>query len=88
MTGPSNAGMVSQDMAATRSALPTRRSSRSRPTGTIMAPPMPCTMRAATSVTRLWEMPQRIEAKVKTMMAARNTVLRAVTVGHPATGRE
>ena len=42
-TGPISAGMVSQDMALTRSRLLTVRSSTSRPTGVIMAPPMPCT---------------------------------------------
>ncbi len=46
--GPSRAGIVSQLSARTSSALATLRNRTSRPTGTIIAPPMPCTKRAAT----------------------------------------
>ena len=44
ITGPIRAGTVSQAMAVTISALATERSRTSRPTGTIMAPPRPCSM--------------------------------------------
>ena len=60
-------------MAATSSLLATLRNSTRRPTGTIMAPPMPWTTRAATSVSRLSDRPQRMEPTVNTPMAARNT---------------
>ncbi len=48
--GPISAGMTSQDSACTMSALATLRSRTSRPTGTIIAPPIPCRNRAATRV--------------------------------------
>ncbi len=44
-TGPSSAGMVSQASAEIISDLVTLRRITSRPTGTIIAPPRPCTMR-------------------------------------------
>jgi hypothetical protein len=47
--GATRAGIVSQLSACTSSLLGTVRSSTSRPTGTISAPPMPCRKRAATS---------------------------------------
>ena len=47
--GPSIAGTVSQLSARTSSDFSTLRSSTSRPTGTIIAPPTPCTKRPATS---------------------------------------
>ncbi len=49
------------------------RSSTRRPTGTIIAPPMPWTMRAAMSVGRLSAMPHPAEPKVKTAIAQQNT---------------
>ena len=49
MIGPTSAGMVSQAMASTSLCLSIERTSTSRPTGVIMAPPMPCTMRAITN---------------------------------------
>ena len=70
-TGPSRAGTVNQDMASTSSSAATLRSSTSRPTGTIMAPPRPWTNRAATSIGRLPLWPQRIEPMVNTAMASR-----------------
>ncbi len=69
------AGIVSQDMAATIWALETERSSTRRPTGTIMAPPRPCRMRAATRMGSEGARPQNTEAMVKMKMAARKTVL-------------
>ncbi len=50
------------------------RSSTSRPTGTIIAPPRPWKTRAAISVGRPVEAPQRIEPSVKTTIAEQNTV--------------
>ena len=62
-------------MALTRSDFATERSSTSRPTGTIIAPPMPWKMRASTSSGRDWLMPHSTEPRVKTTIAARNTRL-------------
>ncbi len=73
-TGPTSAGTVSQDIAATSSDFATERSSTSRPTGTIIAPPTPCRMRAATRKARSSARPHRIEPTVNTAIAARNTV--------------
>ncbi len=73
-TGPSSAGMVSQAIAATSSVFAAVRSSTSRPTGTIIAPPMPCRMRETTRNARLSDRPHRIEPMVNTTIAARNTV--------------
>ena len=49
------------------------RSTTSRPTGTIMAPPMPCRMRAAVKLHRLSLAAHRAEARVKTTIAAAKT---------------
>ena len=48
ITGPISAGMVSQASAEISSAFGTVRRMTSRPTGTIMAPPMPWMMRNRT----------------------------------------
>ncbi len=45
-----------------------------RPTGTIIAPPMPWKMRAATNSGSELDRPQQIEPPMNTKMAARNTV--------------
>ena len=74
MIGPKSAGTVSIDMARTSSDFGTARSRTSRPTGTIIAPPMPWTMRASTSSHRFMDAPQHTEPSVKTRIAARNTV--------------
>ncbi len=71
--GPTSAGMVTQDIAAIICDRETERSSTSLPTGSIMAPPSPCRMRASTKASRLGAMPHSTEAAVKTRMAARNT---------------
>ena len=73
ITGPISAGTVSQAMAPTMSALVTERRRTRRPTGTIMAPPKPCSMRAATSCHRELLSPHRIEPVRKTTMAPRKT---------------
>ena len=49
------------------------RSTTRRPTGTIIAPPTPCSTRAATSCAVLCDSAQRIEPTVKSTIAARNT---------------
>ena len=45
-----------------------------RPTGTIMAPPMPCKKRAATKKAKERAMPQSIELTMKVAIAAQKTV--------------
>ncbi|MNV72329.1 hypothetical protein D3C71_1654070 [compost metagenome] len=49
ITGPSSAGMDKNDMAFSRSCLGTVRSRMMRPTGTIIAPAIPWTIRAMTN---------------------------------------
>ena len=49
ISGPNKAGIVTQTMATTRSRLSMVRTRISRPTGVIMAPPMPSTIRASTN---------------------------------------
>ena len=66
--------MVSQAIAATSSVFAAVRSSSSRPTGTIIAPPKPCRMRAATRNDRLSARPHSTDATVKITIAARNTL--------------
>ncbi len=56
-------------MASSMSALVVSRSTTRRPTGTISAPPKPCTIRIATSMGRVELAAQAIEARVKTAMA-------------------
>lgn len=72
--GPIMAGMVSQAMARTRSTFDTERSSTRRPTGTIIAPPMPCRMRASTRCQIEVEKPHRIEPMTNTAIASRKTL--------------
>ena len=72
-TGPTSAGMVTQAMALIICAFDTVRSSRSRPTGSIIAPPRPCTMRARTRNQSEGAKPHSTEPSVKMTMAARNT---------------
>ena len=62
-------------MARTSSDLGTLRSNTSRPTGSIMAPATPCSIRAPTSSKRFCDTPQRSELDAKPMMARRNTFL-------------
>ena len=45
-------------------------------TAALIAPPMPCTKRAATSQAWLWAAPQSIEAVVKRTSPVRKTVRR------------
>lgn len=73
MTGPSKAGMDRKDMALSRSCLGTVRSRITRPTGTIMAPAMPCTTRAITSCARSWDKAQATELRANRAMAPMKT---------------
>ncbi len=66
ITGPINAGVVTQAMARTKSRLLIERTSTMRPTGVIMAPPMPCTMRAITKPVSELDSAQPIEPTTKT----------------------
>ncbi len=72
--GPINAGMVRSDMALSRRSFSMLRTTISRPTGVIMAPPMPCRMRAATKSCSECDSAQPIEPSTKTAIAIRNTL--------------
>ena len=72
--GPSSAGTVSQLSARTSCALGMLRRMTSRPTGTIIAPPMPCRKRAATSAPSESDVAQPIEP-------SRNTPIATMKVG-------
>ncbi len=72
--GPIVAGIISQAIALTNSAFDTARSSTSRPTGDIIAPPAPCSMRAATRNPSVGACAQAIEPSVNSAIAARKTV--------------
>ena len=73
MIGAANAGHVSSAIARTRSDLSEYRNTASRPTGTIMAPPTPCSTRIATSIGRDALAAQPTDATVNITMAVRNT---------------
>jgi hypothetical protein len=72
--GPISAGMVTSDMAWTRRCLSMLRTMMSRPTGVIIAPPRPCTIRANTNSWSECEAAQPIEPSTNTPIAARNTL--------------
>ena len=74
MIGAERAGQVSVAMARIRSALEVLLSTTSRPTGTIMAPPMPCRTRDSVKLTTPVEMAQSTEAMVKTATADAKTL--------------
>ena len=71
--GPIRPGMATKLMARISSDLANVRTSVSRPTGTIMAPPQPCRMRQATSTWMLVDMPQSNDPSVNRPMADANT---------------
>src|SRR3984893_7106310 len=73
ITGPTSAGTVTQAMALTSALLSIERSSTSLPTGVIMAPPMPCTMRAITKLVTEEESAQPIDPTRNTAIAIENT---------------
>ena len=64
-TGPTSAGTVSQARAETRSDFAVVRSTIRRPTGTIIEPPIPWTIRAATISGIELDRPQRIDPVTK-----------------------
>ena len=72
--GPISAGTVTSDMALSRRCLSMLRTMISRPTGVIIAPPMPWTMRAMTNSVSECDAAQPIEPRMKTPMAMRNTL--------------
>ena len=72
-TGAAKAGQVSSAMAPTRADFSVVRSTVSRPTGTIIAPPSPCSTRAATNGHRPVHRPHSIDAPVKIAIALTNT---------------
>ena len=74
MIGPISAGIVTQAMASTRLRLSIERTSTNRPTGVIMAPPIPWTMRATTKPESECAKAHPIEPMTKVRIAARNTV--------------
>src|SRR6266700_160727 len=74
MTGPIKAGIETQAMASISARLSTERISTRRPTGVIIAPPIPCTMRATTKSVSEEDAAQPIEPSTNTTIAARNTV--------------
>src|SRR4051812_5391518 len=73
ITGPTSAGTVTHAMAFTNALLSMERSSTSRPTGVIMAPPAPCRMRAITKWVTEEDNAQPIEPTMNTAMAIENT---------------
>src|SRR6266498_542095 len=74
MTGPIKAGIETQAMASISARLSTERISTRQPTGVIIAPPIPCTMRATTKSVSEEDAAQPIEPSTNTTIAARNTV--------------
>src|SRR6267378_2576177 len=74
ITGPTSAGTVTQAIAFTSALLSIERSNTSRPTGVIIAPPKPCTMRAITKSVTEPDSAQPIEPTMKTAMATENTM--------------
>ena len=73
-TGATSPGQTIVPIAVTRWRLSVIRSTISRPTGTIAAPPAPWTKRAAVKVHRPRDRPQRIEATVNSAIAPPTTV--------------
>ena len=67
--GPMSAGMATKLIARMSSFLANARTSVSRPTGTIIAPPQPCRTRQNTSMWMLEETPHRKDPSVKSAIA-------------------
>ena len=72
--GAASAGQVRIAMARMRSDFGVERSTESRPTGTIMAPPAPWTILAAVKLHNPVLNPQATDASVNTAMAEQKTV--------------
>src|SRR6266852_5532728 len=73
ITGPTSAGTVTHAIALTSALLSMERSSTSRPTGVIIAPPAPCRMRAITKWLTEEDSAQPIEPIMKTATARLKT---------------
>ena len=65
--------MVSQVIAATKPCFGVLRATISRPTGTIIAPPMPCRKRATTKPSSVETVVQATDPAMKTRTADANT---------------
>ena len=72
-TGAARPGQVMVAMALMRFCFSVERSTVSRPTGTIIAPPHPCRMRASTNSGKVVQSAQSAEARVNRMIAPANT---------------
>ena len=85
--GPINAGIDKKAIALSKLCLGMVRSKMMRPTGTIMAPPSPCTTREITNCVRVFERAQVKELSVNSTTAAIN-IFRAPkrSAAHPLTG--
>ncbi len=84
ITGPISAGMVSQASAEISSDFGTVRKMTSRPTGTIMAPPMPWMMRNRTKSREPLREAARRRAEREHDDGRAEHGARAEAVGHPA----
>ena len=73
-TGPISAGTVTHVIALTSALLSMVRNSTSRPTGVIIAPPMPCRMRAMTKCITEEDSAQPIDPIMNTVTASANTM--------------
>ncbi len=71
--GPTRAGMATKLIARTSSDLAKVRTRVSRPTGTIIAPPQPCSTRQATSRVDVARQPAQERAQGEQAMAEANT---------------
>ena len=88
-TGAIRPGQVMSAMARTRSCFEAVRRTASRPTGDISAAAAPCSTRAEVNSKRLPANPQRIEAKVKTPIAAQKTLRTPKrSASHPLAGND
>ena len=88
ISGPIIAGIDTQAMALTSSRRSTVRTSTSRPTGVIIAPPMPCTMRARTNCAIELDSAQPIEPSTNTRDGGAEHGAGAEPVGGPAAHRD
>ncbi len=85
--GPTIAGIVSHAMAETSSLLGVERMRTNRPTGVIIAPPMPCKNLATTKAASELDAAQASEPTTKIAIAARKTFLAPNRSAiHPLTG--
>jgi len=74
ISGPTSAGIVTQTMALISSRRSTVRTRIKRPTGVIIAPPMPWKMRATTKCVSDTDSAQPIDPSMNTAIALRNTM--------------